>query len=438
MMTVANTIDERISSVASRTTAAAGRRSASGLAWFSRRRRTTFSTSMIASSTSAPMAMAMPPSVIVLMLAPKARSARTAAASDSGIAVSVIAAARRLARNSSTTTITRMPPSRSAATTLSTATSMKSDCRKIRRSIWMPARQLASAACRAPGPAAPVTSMVLAPGCFCTPTITAGLPLRDPSPRLKRRAFAHVGEVRTSTERSPRSATTVSPISSGAAHPPDRFEHVLLRALGVDAGGRVLAGASAPRSAARSATRRSRAAPRDAAITWNCRSAPPIGVTCETPGTASSRRRTVVSAMVRSVSGSSVSDEIAKNRISPMIDDTGASTGRSTCGGSAPLTSDSFSDTSWRAMKMSVPQSNSTQTTAMPTAVAERTRRTPEAPLMALSIGKRDQRFHLLGRHAVAFGEDGHGRAPSGPGTRRPASAAPSRRRRPAAGPRAR
>ena len=70
-----------------------------------------------------------------------------------------------------------------------------------------------------------------------------------------------------------------------------------------------------------------------------------------------------------------------------MIDDTGASTGRSTCGGSVPLTSDSFSETSCRAMKMSVPQSNSTQTTAMPTAVAERTRRTPEAPLIALSIG---------------------------------------------------
>ena len=114
MMTVANTIDDRISSVASRTTTADGRRSASGLALFSRRRRTTFSTSMIASSTSAPMAIAMPPSVIVLMPTPNARSASTAAASDSGIAVSVMAPARRFARNSSTITMTRMPPSRSA------------------------------------------------------------------------------------------------------------------------------------------------------------------------------------------------------------------------------------------------------------------------------------------------------------------------------------
>ena len=67
-MTVAKTIDVRISSVASRTTSALGRRSASGFAAFSRSRRTTFSTSMIASSTSAPMAIAMPPSVIVLMV----------------------------------------------------------------------------------------------------------------------------------------------------------------------------------------------------------------------------------------------------------------------------------------------------------------------------------------------------------------------------------
>ncbi len=59
-----------------------------------------------------------------------------------------------------------------------------------------------------------VTSMVLAPGCFCTPTITAGLPLRDPSPRLKAAPSRTSARSFTSTERSPRSATTVSPISS--------------------------------------------------------------------------------------------------------------------------------------------------------------------------------------------------------------------------------
>ena len=86
------------------------------------------------------------------------------------------------------------------------------------------------------------------------------------------------------------------------------------------------------------------------ATTWNCRSAPPIGVTCETPGTASSLRRTTVSATVRMVSGSTLSDESAKKRISPMIEEMGARTGRSTCGGNVPVTSASFSATSWRAM----------------------------------------------------------------------------------------
>ena len=43
--------------------------------------------------------------------------------------------------------------------------------------------------------------------------------------------------------------------------------------------------------------------------------------------------------------------------------------------------------TIWRARKMSVPQSNSTQTTEMPCAVEERTRRTPVAPFTAVSIG---------------------------------------------------
>src|SRR5262249_39252843 len=61
--------------------------------------------------------------------------------------------------------------------------------------------------------------------------------------------------------------------------------------------------------------------------------------------------------------------------------------GRATCGGRVPPTSESFSATTCRAWKMSVPQSNSTHTTAMPRAVAERTRRTFKAPLMALSIG---------------------------------------------------
>lgn len=71
-----------------------------------------------------------------------------------------------------------------------------------------------------------------------------------------------------------------------------------------------------------------------------------------------------------------------------MIDETGASAGRSTPSGRVSATLASFSATVCLARKMSSPQSNSTHTTATPTAVAERTRRTPLAPFMAASIGK--------------------------------------------------
>ncbi len=74
--------------------------------------------------------------------------------------------------------------------------------------------------------------------------------------------------------------------------------------------------------------------------------------------------------------------------ISPMTDEIGASTGAETPAGRPPATTCSFSATICRARKMSVPHSNSTQTTAIPWAVEERTRRTPVAPLTAVSIGK--------------------------------------------------
>ena len=70
-----------------------------------------------------------------------------------------------------------------------------------------------------------------------------------------------------------------------------------------------------------------------------------------------------------------------------MIEETGARKGGSTVGGREPETSVSFSVTVCRARAMSCPQSNSTQTTATPTAVAERTRRTPAAPFRADSMG---------------------------------------------------
>ncbi len=70
-----------------------------------------------------------------------------------------------------------------------------------------------------------------------------------------------------------------------------------------------------------------------------------------------------------------------------MIDVIGAITGFRSAGRRA-RTSCSFSATTWRSTKMSVPQSNSAQTIDSPMPEAERTRRTPLAPFMAASIGK--------------------------------------------------
>ena len=90
---------------------------------------------------------------------------------------------------------------------------------------------------------------------------------------------------------------------------------------------------------------------------------------------------------MRSSNGEWRSDSRSTNSTSPMIEETGARKGGSTVGGREPETSVSFSVTVCRARAMSCPQSNSTQTTATPTAVAERTRRTPAAPFRADSMG---------------------------------------------------
>ena len=98
------------------------------------------------------------------------------------------------------------------------------------------------------------------------------------------------------------------------------------------------------------------------------------------------------------------------NSTSPMIDETGARNGGSTLGGNEPETSVSFSVTVCRARLMSCPQSNSTHTTATPTAVAERTRRTPAGAVQRRFDRERDQRLDLERVHARRFGQDRHRR----------------------------
>src|SRR6056297_2681423 len=73
--------------------------------------------------------------------------------------------------------------------------------------------------------------------------------------------------------------------------------------------------------------------------------------------------------------------------ISPIMDEMGAIIGGGTSLGRLVVTNCSFSFTICRALKMSVPQSNSTHTMDTPFAVDDRTRRTPVAPLTDVSMG---------------------------------------------------
>ena len=93
-----------------------------------------------------------------------------------------------------------------------------------------------------------------------------------------------------------------------------------------------------------------------------------------------------------------------------MIDDTGARNGGSTPGGSEPATSVSFSVTVCRARATSCPQSNSTHTTATPTAVAERTRLHADRSVQRRFDRKRDEWLDLERVHARRLDEDRDGR----------------------------
>ena len=384
-ISVANTIDPRTSRDASKITSSAARRWSAGRAASSRRRRTTFSTSMIASSTSAPIAIVRPPSDIVLTVIPSASIAITATSSDSGSDASEISVGRSWNRNRNRITATRIAPSRSATDTLRTAVPMKSAWRALSRSMIIPSgrpRWIASSSrsMRA------VSSRVLAPGCFWIPITTAGRASDEPVPRRIAGPSSTSATWPTTTGTPSRTVTTALAMSASppsrptprisASWPPRTMNPPVELAF------------DAWSAASTSGRPTSNAASRSGATrTWYCRTSPPIGTTCATPGMASSRRRSVQSAASRTSIGVWRSLRTAMNRISPMIDEIGASVEAAMSGGSWAATSCSFSFTIWRAMYLSVPHANSTQTIEMPMPDAERTRRTPVAPLTDDSIG---------------------------------------------------
>ena len=95
--------------------------------------------------------------------------------------------------------------------------------------------------------------------------------------------------------------------------------------------------------------------------TWNCRTSPPIGMTCATPGTDSSRGRSTQSAYSRTAIALILlgSTGIAICMISPMIELIGPMRGTTPSAMPSSI-DDSRSDTSCRARKMSVLQSKVT------------------------------------------------------------------------------
>ena len=114
---------------------------------------------------------------------------------------------------------------------------------------------------------------------------------------------------------------------------------------------------------------------------------PPITDTWDTPTTDNSFGLITFSARRRS----SIKDVVSAVRpiimASPRMEDCGPMIGCSTPSGSSCPALSRRSPTICRARYMSVSQSNSTHTTEKPVVEEERTRRTPVAPFIAVSIG---------------------------------------------------
>ncbi len=124
----------------------------------------------------------------------------------------MIAVARQLARKIRMMSTTRIAPSRSACTTLSTATSMKSAWRKMWRSRAIPFGSAPSMSSSTSSRRS-VKARVLASGCFWMPMMTASRPLNEPSPRFSAGAMTTSPRSATVTGWPSRIATWVSPMS---------------------------------------------------------------------------------------------------------------------------------------------------------------------------------------------------------------------------------
>ena len=302
-----------------------------------------------------------------------------------GIASNEITVVRTFSRKANRITATTMMASSSASSTLLMLASMKLDWRNSTWSAFTPAGRVRLRSCNAASTAF-VSGTVSAPGCFCTDMMTAGLPPDPASPRLKRGAkstaatwlrmtawpsFMVTTRLRRSSMRvvRPMLRTTYSARFWSTKPPP------------------VLAPNDRIAFSTSSSVTSSRPICATLGVTWYCRTSPPIGMTCATPGMDSSRGRIVKSANSRTCMGVVFASAVmAISMISPIMDVIGPICG-TTRAGSCSRTAAMRSATCWRLRYTSVPQANSTNTMDRPTPDTERTRVTPGMPFMAVSNG---------------------------------------------------
>jgi len=267
---------------------------------------------------------------------------------DTGMAVNAMTVGRTVPRKKNRITATKTDAPISLPCSVVIEASMKLAWRKVTRGASMPAGSDAFRPTSASSMVR-VSAMVSAVGCFWMPRMTAGLPSKPASPRLLAAAnvtsaicrskigwpwWAPTARLLRSSSRDVRPMwriRTSRPLSS--RKPPDVL-------------------AEKPRSADASCSRVMRSSAMRAVFgcTWNCRTAPPIGMTCATPGTASSRGRSTQSAYSRTAIGLifDSSTGIAICRISPMIELIGPMRGTRPSGRPSSI-ADSRSATSCRA-----------------------------------------------------------------------------------------
>ena len=145
------------------------------------------------------------------------------------------------------------------------------------------------------------------------------------------------------------------------------------------------------------------------AMTWNWRSAPPIGVTCETPGTARRRRRTTVSATVRSVERI---DRLRREREEENL----AHDGRNRREHRPLHLRRQRARHERELLRHELPSDVDVGAPIEldPDDTNAHGRRRPDAPHTRCAVDraldrKRDERFHFLRRHPVALGKDRDG-----------------------------